>query len=279
MPHARPCWVFIFQHCLQAMIAKLLLGFELDLYDQGEFHMIYWYVEYLLGLRIYTLNEVYHAKEQPAGGASKAKKGPRKDQQGAPGALRPRSPPPSLLLLEASQAAARGLFRLLAFCLHRRLVRVSPAHGSGLEQRFVLRFRPLEQFRLPNLPLFNHFEKSCASVSAQLPCQDKVVLDAAAASLGEGAQLLDRVAAARGDAEQLQPLLEESRAMKRMVVANQLAVTKLSQLLEKGPLEAQVRVVASLTHHRHLASVKVENKVADGGKASQAGGDAELAAK
>jgi len=281
LPHARPCWVFIFQHCLQAMIAKLLLGFELDLYDQFEFHMIYWYVEYLFGLRIYTLNEVYHAKEQPAGGASKAKRGPQKHQQGAPGGLRPKSPPPSLLLLEATQASTRGLFRLLAFCLHGRLLRGPPAPSGGLEQRFVLRFRPLEHFRLPNLPLFSHFEKSCASVSSQLPGQDKVVLDAAAASLGEGAQLLDRVAAARGDAEQLQPLLEEAKAMKRVVVANQLAVTRLSRLLENGPLEAQVRVVASLTHHRHLASVTVDEKAkaADGDRAPRAGGDAELAAK
>jgi len=107
------------------------------------------------------------------------------------------------------------------------------------------------------------------------------VLDAAAASLGEGAQLLDRVAAARGDAEQLQPLLEEAKAMKRVVVANQLAVTRLSRLLENGPLEAQVRVVASLTHHRHLASVTVDEKAkaADGDRAPRAGGDAELAAK
>ncbi|CAJ1408028.1 unnamed protein product [Effrenium voratum] len=52
----RPSWVFIMEYALQAMISKLLLGFQLELYEEAEFHMIYWYVDYLFGLRIYNLN-------------------------------------------------------------------------------------------------------------------------------------------------------------------------------------------------------------------------------
>jgi hypothetical protein len=153
--HPRPCWVWITENCVQAMIDKLLLGFELDLYDQAEFHMIYWYVEYLFGLRIYNLNEVYHAKEQAGGGGSKPKKGAKKEQpKNFQGGLKPRIQPPFLMLLEATRSTVRGIFRLLAFCLRRQLISAPTSCTNGMAQRFVLRFRALEHFRLPHQPSF-----------------------------------------------------------------------------------------------------------------------------
>lgn len=260
--HPRPCWVWIMEHCLQAMIAKLFLGFELDLYDQAEFHMIYWYVDYLYGLRLYNLNELYHAKEQPVGGPKK-KPGSRqqKDQaSGARGGLRPRSPPPFLLLLEATQSTVRGLFRLLAFCLRRGLLSAPPAATGGLAQRFVLRFRSLEHFRLPHLPSYHDFEQS--SLSAQAPLEGRVVLDAAQTSFTEASQLLEKVSAVRDrpneERDPARDTSEGAKALRRVVVANQLAVTRLSRAIEAGQiLKKTAQVVAAPTHHQHLVSVQV----------------------
>jgi len=261
--HPRPCWVWIMEHCLQAMIEKLFLGFDLELYDQAEIHMIYWYVDYLYGLRLFNLNELYHAKEQPVGGQKK-KSNSRQQQKeantaGTRGGLRPRNPPQFLLLLEATQSTVRGLFRLLAFCLRRGLLSAPEAAVSGLAQRFVLRFRALEHFRLPHLPSYNDFEQS--SQSAQAPMESRIVLDAAQASFTDAAQLLERVATGARDRpseEQSSSVLDNAKALRRVVVANQLAVTRLSRSIEAGQiLKKTSRVVAATTHHPHLVSVQV----------------------
>merc|ERR1712232_1452792 len=123
------------------MITKLYLGFEMDLYEPWEFHMIYWYIDYLYGLRVYNLNELYLAIEQSGGGAKK-KPPPRKDQASARNPQRPRNPPAHLVLLEGQLQTVRGLFRLLTYC-HRANLISAPSEGAknSLSQRFVLRFR------------------------------------------------------------------------------------------------------------------------------------------
>ncbi|CAE7438218.1 NAA35, partial [Symbiodinium sp. CCMP2456] len=243
----RPSWAWIQEFTLQAMVSKLLLGFQLELYDEAEFHMIYWYVDYLLGLRIYNLNEVFHSKEATAGGGKKKSHPRPKD---ALGKLKPRNPPTSLLLLEATQSLVRGLFRALAFCCH-GLLSSPPAVEAGLCQRFVLRFRSLEQFRLPHLPSFEDFKQS--AVLAQDSTERRSVLQASQNSFLEATQLLDRV----------QPALKEESAecaglaqsLRRVVVANQLGVTQLLRCLDSGAEElAHKRVTAELVHHKQFVS-------------------------
>merc|ERR1719247_173783 len=253
--YPRPCWVWIMEQCLQMMLTKLFLGFELELYDEAEYHMIYWYADYLYGLRVYNLNEVYHAKEQPIGGDKKKGRAARQAQQQQQ-AKRPRSPPPFLLLLEATQSCVRGLFRLLAFCLREELLKTPPAVVEGLAQRFVLRFRALELFRLPHLPSFRDFEVS--SASAQAPVESRVVLEAAQTSFSEAQQLLDKMATPTKGAE---PALngvafdsDSVKSLKRVIVANQLAISQLLKHLESGKRSS---VVVALSHHSHLVSLQV----------------------
>jgi len=254
--YPRPCWVWIMEQCLQMMLTKLFLGFELELYDEAEYHMIYWYCDYLYGLRVYNLNELHHAKEQPLGGDKKKGKKERQpaQQQGRAG-QRPKNPPPHLLLLEATQSCVRGLFRLLSFCLREELLKSPPAVADGLGQRFVLRFRALELFRLPHLPSFRDFQAS--SASAQAPVESRVVLEAAQTSFGEATQLLDRIVAP-SKAEQANhgsSFDESVKSMRRIVVANQLAITQLLQRLISGK---RSKVEASLQHHPHFVSLRVQ---------------------
>jgi len=252
--YARSCWVWIMEHCLQMMITKLFLGFELDLYDEAEFHMIYWYTDYLYGLRAYNLNELHHAKEQPAGGDKKKGRGRGAQAGRGAGGQKPRNPPPFLMLVEATQHCVRGLFRLLAFCLREGLIKSPSAVADGLAQRFVLRFRCLELFRLPHLPSFRDFEASCAS--AQAPVESSVVLEAAKSSFGDAQQLLDKVAVALKDRDTcVDSTGEDSKALKRVVVANQLAITQLIKRLGNGTL---CPVVCSLSHHPHFVSIQVQ---------------------
>mmetsp|Transcript_36984 Transcript_36984/g.81224 ORF Transcript_36984/g.81224 Transcript_36984/m.81224 type:complete len:730 (-) Transcript_36984:61-2250(-) len=253
LPHPRPSSLWIMEHCLQAMLEKLFLGFELDLYDQVELHMIYWYADYIYGLRIYNMNELCCAKEQLLGGASKRRpKGPPAAAARGAG-QRPRNPPPALLLMEATQCAVRGLFRLLAHCLRGGQLNAPSMALEGLAQRFVLRFRSLEQFRLPHLPSFQDFVKNSASL--QEPVENRAVLEAAQISFSESAQLLEKLNAAREkDAVPPDVSLDDAKALKRVVVANQLAIAKL---LQSFALPQQPKVTAATTHHPHLVSVQV----------------------
>mmetsp|Transcript_174937 Transcript_174937/g.555409 ORF Transcript_174937/g.555409 Transcript_174937/m.555409 type:complete len:654 (+) Transcript_174937:283-2244(+) len=252
--HPRPCWVWTMEHCLDAMISKLFLGFDLNLYDIVEFHMVYWYIDYLYGLRIFNLNELYYNKEQPVGGGDKKKKPTR--QQPEKKGVRPKAPPVALLILEATQATVRGLFRLLAFCLCRGLLGVPASATDVLEQRFVLRFRALEHFRLPHLPSFRDFSQS--SKSAEAP----IVLEAAQASLTEANQVLDKLISGKDlpdNAKVLDSkLLESAKGLKRVVVANQLAVMQLMRAAEANDFDKmEGKVHAATTHHPHLVSLQV----------------------
>jgi len=264
--HPRPCWVWIMEHCLQTMLTKLFLGFELDLYEQAEFHMIYWYADYLYGLRVYNLHELHHAKEQPVGGMPKRKPGAKPP----PPQQRPKNPPVFATFLEATQAVVRGLFRLLAFCLREGLVASPPMVAQRMAQRFVLRFRTLEHFQLPHLPSYLDFQSS--SASAQAPAESRSVLEAAQVSFAEASQWLEKVAAAmngappakdakdpvaKADKELCRDVSQESlKSLKKVVVANQLAITQLFQRLGSEGKRATITVAP--IHHPHFVTVQVK---------------------
>lgn len=255
--YSRPCWVWIMEHSLQAMISKLLLGFQLELYDEAEFHMIYWYVDYLMGLRIYNLNEIYHAKEQASGSGKKKNARQQKDQTPAGKGNKPKNPPMHMLLLEVSQCTVRGLFRLLAFCLRRGLLCVPPAAEAGLPQRFVLRFRSLEQFRLPHLPSYMDFEQSACL--AQEPVESRSVLTASQGSFSEAAQMLEVISSkAKESSTASEASADMAKALKRVIVSNQLAVTQLLRIVDAGQEpQKHKKILVETAHHPNLVSLQV----------------------
>lgn len=253
LKYSRPSWGFIMDHALQAMIAKLLIGFQLDIYEEAELHMIYWYVDYLCGLRIYYLNEIFYAKECSGG-----KKKPSRPKDALSGkGNRPKNPPLSLLLLEAMQSMVRGLFRLLAFFLTENLLTSPQSVRAGLAQRFVLRFRCLETFRLPHLPSYHDFDQS--AVLAQDPKERRGVLTAAQSSFQDAAQLLEKVQGALREDGRMEVGGDDlPKALRRVVVANQLGITQL-QRLDQEELSGK-KVLAETVHHPEFISIQVVDK-------------------
>jgi len=253
----RPSWAWIQEFTLQAMISKLLLGFQLDLYDEAEFHMIYWYVDYLYGLRIFNLNEIFYSKEQSAGGGKKKSNARPKEAAMGGKYNKPRNPPASLMLLEATQSAVRGLFRALAFCLCHGLLSSPRAVEAGLCQRFVLRFRSLELFRLPHLPSFEDFRQSACL--AQESSERRSVLSAAQNSFAEAAQHLDKFQTALKEGGEGTAGVVFPQALRRVVVANQLGVTQLLRCLDSEEL-GRKKVVAENLHHKQFVSIQLLDK-------------------
>mmetsp|Transcript_42731 Transcript_42731/g.91676 ORF Transcript_42731/g.91676 Transcript_42731/m.91676 type:complete len:726 (-) Transcript_42731:238-2415(-) len=242
MKYPRPTWLWIMELSLGCMVSKLMLGFELELYDIGEYHMIYWYTDYLCGLRNYNLNELYVAKEQPIGDKKKARR-PQPDRKGQ----KPRAPPAHLIFSEAFQTTIRGLFRLLSFCSGRGLLAAPGAVGDLLEQRFVLRFRSLENFRLPHLPTFQDFKAS--SKCAEAPG----VLEAAQMSFTEAMQASDKLIK-----EHTGRWAEQAQSLKRIIVANRLAIVQISRAIEAdGGSKLKGKITATNAYHPHLVAVQI----------------------
>lgn len=250
MRHPRPTWVWVMEFCLTMMLTKLFLGFSLELYDIAEFHMIYWYADYLYGLRIYNMNELQHHKEQTGGSA---KKKPQRKEQGPP---RPKNPSAELVFLQASQAVVRGLFRLLIFCNNQGNITIPAAISKGLASRFVLRFKSLEAFRLPHSLSFQDFVQSSSLAKGSI--ESRGLLAAAQESFTEATQLLDKCLERLKD-KSVSSIVEEHEpnTLKRVIVANQLAIRQLQQDLDRGENDpVKVKVVNS--HHPYFVSIQVQ---------------------
>jgi hypothetical protein len=88
--------------------------------------------------------------------------------------------------------------------------------------------------------------------------ESRVVLDAAASSFGEAMQMLERlVAPTKGAEPALNGVAFDSdnvKSLKRVIVANQLAISQLLKHLESGKRSS---VVVALSHHSHLVSLQV----------------------
>lgn len=80
------------------------------------------------------------------------------------------------------------------------------------------------------------------------------MLDAAQSSFAEATQVLERMGAAKERDGVDSKVVESTKAVKRVVVANQLAVTQLQRQLDGGK---NGKVSVGLTHHPHLVSVQV----------------------
>ena len=151
----------------------------------------------------------------------------------------------------------RGLFRLLAFCLTENLLTSPQSVRAGLAQRFVLRFRCLETFRLPHLPSYHDFDQS--AVLAQDPKERRGVLTAAQSSFQDAAQLLEKVQGALREDGRMEVGGDDlPKALRRVVVANQLGLTQL-QRLDQEELSGK-KVLAETVHHPEFISIQVVDK-------------------
>lgn len=268
----RPAWVWVVENALRQMIAKLMLGVSLELYDTFEMHMIYWYADYLYGLRIYNLQDVCYHKEQiqTAQGTGTKKQGARAGKGGYAagkqqnGKGKPKCPPPSLLMLQACQCVLRGLFRVFMYMQDRKLIRVPVAVAGGMPRRFSLRFKSLEQFKLPYRLSYADFQdlaENDRSFGESLQ-----ILAAAQDCFEEAKELVDRVHAGKMNKGPADPLGEEAGAevvrsedltdLKKVVVANSLAIAQLRKHSQPGESE-KLSVEITHVYHPFFASVQV----------------------
>eukprot|EP00397_Hematodinium_sp_SG-2012_P031597 GEMP01033566.1.p1 GENE.GEMP01033566.1~~GEMP01033566.1.p1 ORF type:complete len:703 (+),score=146.80 GEMP01033566.1:23-2110(+) len=233
---------YAIDQALQVLLEHLMVGFQLELYDDIELCMIYWFMDYLYGLRVYTHNEALCLMEQQAEKKQAEKTNKKRMAKHAP--LRhPKNASAQVLTFAAEKELCRGIFRLHIAFKSQAAIKVTKQMEESMPMRYNLRFRQLERFQLPHRLTFEEFMRSCA-ISSDIEDTIKV-LNAASASFREVKALAERVEKEKG---------VDMGAMKRVGVANSLVISQMIKRLEAGK---KTRATFSHTYHPVFVSTKL----------------------
>lgn len=158
---------WLLDHLILMVTRYLELGFQLRLYAGFEYSMIYWYWDYLLGVRINCQPTLFfptsrafqeqQLKKDKAAAAAKSNKKKGKADKG--GDKVKKAPEASLehLSLEAHQALCRGMFRLVAGLTRQGTYFIDPLSAASLPLRFHRRFSPVMRLEQPSALTYDHY--------------------------------------------------------------------------------------------------------------------------
>ena len=142
---------------LVMMLRFLELGLELRLYAGIEYSMVFWYLDYLVGVRLNCQPTVFYQQSREHELATARHQQDldkeRRKKKKAPGKLtKPLDVEPSAeqLRLEMQQAMCRGLFRIVAALQRDGFYYVDALLAASLPLRFHRRFGPLMRLEQVN---------------------------------------------------------------------------------------------------------------------------------
>jgi len=144
---------------LRMLLYHIKLGFQLDLYAEREYIMIYWYLDYLYGVMI----NCQPPETPPTDKSEKGNK--KKDKKKRPGGAAQEREMHHKAVVDRALAASnqhlcRGLFRLLAGCHKHGVFVPKETPFTSLMQIFQRRFMIFMRLEQPNPLTFEHFLES-----------------------------------------------------------------------------------------------------------------------
>eukprot|EP00960_Hanusia_phi_P068185 766781-Hanusia_phi.AAC.1 len=163
---------WLLDQMLVMVVRYFELGFQLRLYAGYEHSMLYWYMDYLLGVRLNCQPSIFYPKsrqhqlEESKGAAEKGGKGggkkkeKAKGQAGKGGGSKKSEPSLEQLMLETKQALCRGVFRLIAGLGRERIYELDELSRATLPLRFQRRFGPVMRLEQPHALSFLHYEEN-----------------------------------------------------------------------------------------------------------------------
>ncbi|EKX36279.1 hypothetical protein GUITHDRAFT_145852 [Guillardia theta CCMP2712] len=166
---------WLLDQMLVMVVRYFELGFQLRLYAGFEHSMLYWYMDYLLGVRINCQPSIFfpksrqHQLEESRGVAEKGGKGASKKKDkskghgGKTGGAKKSEPSMEQLMLEAKQAMCRGVFRLIAGLNSEKIYELDELSRATLPLRFQRRFGPVMRVEQPHALSFLHYEENTDS--------------------------------------------------------------------------------------------------------------------
>ncbi|CAG8537610.1 13125_t:CDS:10 [Ambispora gerdemannii] len=141
----------------------LFLGFELGLYGNHEFIMIYWYVDYLLGVHYQHLERMLlHITTKPSATTKESRKAKK---QKALRATPPATPSITLIInrknmITARQEICRGIYRTIAGLQKTGHMTVPRLEYDNEGIRFWQRFRMYRNLGSPTLLKYREFKEN-----------------------------------------------------------------------------------------------------------------------
>ncbi|XP_061991533.1 uncharacterized protein LOC133709710 [Rosa rugosa] len=129
----------------------LILGFELELYSQSEYCMVYWYI-YVVLIKILEKKSLKMAASNDSG-----KRRGKKKRDSVKDVARDIRIPPAILFLQCQICLAEGLAMMLAALRNERMTVQSPSPFNTEHERFSQHFELLQKACIPDqvsYPLF-----------------------------------------------------------------------------------------------------------------------------
>lgn len=143
---------------LAEMQQWLLVGFELQMYEQYEFPVVWWYLDSLAGSRRSNQGEVLRHNE-----AQKQKLKALRDRRNKGPAAPPAPPQPTYhsLELEAQFSFIRGMVFVMALLVSTKKLEHEPAGGlASSDSRYYRRLMPFLRLATPTMANYRSFSKS-----------------------------------------------------------------------------------------------------------------------
>ncbi|XP_010557611.1 PREDICTED: N-alpha-acetyltransferase 35, NatC auxiliary subunit [Tarenaya hassleriana] len=216
----------------------LKLGFELDLYSQSEYCMIYWYMYIIL----FKLGETTHFKTALAADSAKKKTKKKKDSP-KDVVTRETQVSPPVLFVQCQMCLAEGLTMLLAALRNEGMDLPSSGPFNTENEKFMQHFELLQKACIPDYSAYQSFRESTSHACFPILLVYNYFKDAQkmAKDLKSGfSKEPDRLA--------------EVRRLEQVAEHNAVALNLICRV---GAVDRSLKVSFEFTHHPYFPTVVV----------------------
>eukprot|EP01089_Gocevia_fonbrunei_P023079 TRINITY_DN9579_c0_g1_i1.p1 TRINITY_DN9579_c0_g1~~TRINITY_DN9579_c0_g1_i1.p1 ORF type:complete len:765 (-),score=187.63 TRINITY_DN9579_c0_g1_i1:82-2376(-) len=234
-------WIFFFTvwtiHLTSfSMVSFLTRGFGLELYNKNEYCMLYWYLDYILGMRTKNRQDVKQqllqieklkAKHAPQPRKPAAGRGRNKKPANQPSTPKPEESTQEItieqLLTEAQTHISKGLFRFIVAACHYQSYDIfkDPGTFGSMENRFFSRFGAFRKLYQPQPLTYKHFE----TVQQWLKYEPIGLFRLAIESFTEAKKNLEKIVKHTGSPPEF--IVNEARTMAKVVISNSIGLEML----------------------------------------------------
>lgn len=216
----------------------LILGFELELYSESEYCMVYWYIYVVL----IKLAEKTNLKTVVSSGSGKRKG--KKKRDSVKDVARDYQIPPSVLFLQCQICLAEGLTMMLAALRNDCMMAQNPSPFNTEHERFIQHFELLQKACIPDHVSFPLFMES--TTHAHL--SNLVMYD----YFKDAQRIAKEVKSSfSNDPEKL----AELRRLEQVAEHNSIALNVISRA---GALDPSLKVYFEFNHHPCFATAVVK---------------------
>ncbi|ONH98447.1 hypothetical protein PRUPE_7G249300 [Prunus persica] len=216
----------------------LILGFELELYSESEYCMVYWYIYVVL----IKLAEKTNLKTVVSNGSGKRRG--KKKRDSVKDVARDYQIPPSVLFLQCQICLAEGLTMMLAALRNDCMMAQNPSPFNTEHERFIQHFELLQKACIPDHVSFPLFMES--TTHARL--SNLVMYD----YFKDAQRITKEVKSSfSSDPEKL----AELRRLEQVAEHNSIALNVISRA---GALDPSLKVSFEFNHHPCFATAVVK---------------------